>query len=65
MKKGNNFGFNMASEQVEDLLKSGIIDSREVVSACLRYAASSAGTVLLSEALIGNAPEKDDEEENN
>jgi chaperonin GroEL len=65
LKKGNNFGFNMASEQVEDLLKSGIIDSREVVSACLRYAASSAGTVLLSEALIGNAPEKDDEEENN
>ncbi len=55
-KKGN-FGFNAASEQVEDLLLAGVVDPAKVVKHALLFAASTAGIVLLSEALIGNAPE--------
>lgn len=55
-KKGN-FGFNALSEQVEDLLISGIVDPAKVIKNTLTYAASTAGVILLSEALIGNAPE--------
>jgi chaperonin GroEL len=45
------------TEQVEDLVLSGIVDPAKVVKNALQYAASTAGIVLLSEALIGNAPE--------
>jgi chaperonin GroEL len=51
-------GFNVHSEQVEDLQKSGIMDPCKVVKHSLLFAASAAGVVLLSEALIGNAPEE-------
>ncbi|MBA3957677.1 MAG: chaperonin GroEL [Parachlamydiaceae bacterium] len=52
-----NFGFNAFSEKVEDLVKSGVIDPAKVVKNALTYAASAAGIVLISEALIGDAPE--------
>lgn len=57
-KKGN-FGFNAATEQVEDLLVSGIVDPAKVIKNALIFAASTAGIILLSEALIGNAPEEE------
>jgi chaperonin GroEL len=55
--KLGTFGFNAMTEQVEDLVLSGIVDPAKVVKNALQYAASTAGIVLLSEALIGNAPE--------
>jgi chaperonin GroEL len=55
-----HFGFNAMTEKVEDLLKAGIVDPAKVVKNALRFAVSSAGVVLLSEALIGNAPEDDE-----
>jgi chaperonin GroEL len=57
---GNHFGFNAASEQVEDLLKAGIVDPAKTVKYYLKYAVSAAATILLSEVLIGNAPEDDE-----
>ncbi len=57
---GPHFGFNSMSEQVEDLLKAGVIDPAKVVKNALRYAVSTAGIVLLSETLIGNAPEEEE-----
>ncbi|HSW86446.1 MAG TPA: chaperonin GroEL [Rhabdochlamydiaceae bacterium] len=56
---GGNFGFNAVDEKVEDLLVSGVIDPAKVVKNALKHAVSTAGIVLLSEALIGNAPEED------
>jgi chaperonin GroEL len=53
--KQGNFGFNAATEQVEDLLKAGIVDPAKVVKHALLFSASTAGVVLLSEALIGEA----------
>ncbi len=54
----SNFGFNAESEQIEDLIEAGIVDPTKVVKYALTFATSTAGIVLLSEALIGNAPEE-------
>ena len=54
-----HFGFNALTEKVEDLNKAGVVDPAKVVKNALRFAASTAGVVLLSEALIGNAPEEE------
>jgi chaperonin GroEL len=52
-----NVGFNARSEKVEDLIAAGVIDPTKVVKNCLIYAASVASVVLLSEALITEAQE--------
>lgn len=54
-------GFNIVTEQVENLVQAGIIDPTKVEKNCLTYAASVAGIVLISEALIGDAPEDSEE----
>lgn len=56
-----NNGFNAIAEKVEDLVAAGVIDPAKVIKNCLTYAASVAGIVLISEALIADA--SDDEEE--
>lgn len=56
-----NTGFNAANGKIEDLMKAGVIDPVKVVRNSLQHAASAAGIVLLSEALIGNAPEDDEQ----
>ncbi len=60
LAKGANFGFNAMSEKVEDLLLSGVIDPVKVINYALKYAISAAGVVWLSEVLIGNAPEDEE-----
>lgn len=59
LKAKESFGFNMLSQKVEDLLKLGIVDPAVVVISALSHATSVAGIVLISEALIGNAPEEE------
>lgn len=61
-KAGTNFGFNALTDHVEDLVKAGVIDPAKVVRNALTFAASVAGIVLISEALIGDAPEEDESE---
>lgn len=58
LSKDGNFGFNVVTEQVENLATAGIVDPTKVVKSALQYAVSTAGIVLLSEVLIGNAPEE-------
>lgn len=65
LEKGPNFGFNAMSETIEDLLATGIVDPAKVVKHALKFALSAAGVVLLSEALIGNAPEESSEKDGN
>jgi chaperonin GroEL len=55
--KNKNTGFNALTETVEDLISAGIIDAAKVVKSCLTHAASVAGIVLISEALICDAKE--------
>lgn len=56
-----HFGFNAMTEKVEDLMAAGVIDPTKIVKNCLTYATSAAGIVIISEALIGDAPEDDEE----
>jgi len=54
-------GFNALTEKVEDLFSAGVIDPVKVIKNAVTYACSTAGVVLLSEALIGDAPEEDED----
>ena len=59
VKNGTDaFGFNAATEQFEDLLKNGIVDPTKVVRTALQNAASVAGLLLTTEAMIAEKPEK-------
>jgi len=52
------FGFNAATEEYEDLLKAGIIDPTKVVRTALLNAASVAGLLLTTEAMVAEKPEE-------
>ena len=58
--KGSN-GFNAATEKYEDLVKAGVIDPTKVVRSALQNAASFAGLMLTTEALVAEAPQKADD----
>ncbi|MGH7843686.1 MAG: chaperonin GroEL [Candidatus Binatia bacterium] len=51
-------GFNAATEEFEDLFKAGIVDPTKVVRTALQNAASIAGLMITTEAMIADKPEK-------
>ena len=53
-----HYGFNVATEQYGNLMEMGVIDPTLVVCTALRNAASVSGTLLTTEAVITNKPEK-------
>jgi chaperonin GroEL len=53
-------GLNAANGQMEDLVKAGIIDPAKVTRSALQNAASIAGLLLTTEALVADKPEKAD-----
>lgn len=56
-----HFGFNALTETVEDLMAAGIVDPAKVIKNILTHAVSVACIVIISEALIGEAPEETEE----
>lgn len=54
-----NFGFDAQNEEYVDLVAAGIIDPTKVVRTALQDAASVAGLLITTEALIAEAPKKD------
>jgi len=58
LKRDGNVGFNVATEQYEDLIKAGVVDPAKVTRSALQYAASVAGLLLTTEALITDLPEE-------
>ena len=59
VKNGKSaFGFNAAAEEFEDLVKAGIVDPTKVVRIALQNAASVAGLLITTEAMIAEKPEK-------
>jgi chaperonin GroEL len=54
-----SFGYNAAAEKFEDLLKAGIIDPTKVVRIALQNAASVAGLLLTTEAMIAEKPKEE------
>jgi chaperonin GroEL len=53
-----SFGFNAASGEFGDMLKFGIVDPTKVVRCALQNAASVAGLLLTTEAVIADKPEE-------
>ena len=54
-----NVGFNALTEKFEDLIKSGVLDPTKVVRIALQNAASIAGLLLTTEALVTDIPEEE------
>ncbi|BBK38932.1 60 kDa chaperonin 2 [Allostella sp. ATCC 35155] len=57
-QKDSNFGFDAQSGEYRDLVKAGIIDPTKVVRTALQDAASVAGLLVTTEAMIAERPEK-------
>ncbi len=57
-KDDYNFGFDAQSGEFKDLVKAGIIDPTKVVRTALQDAASVAGLLVTTEAMIAERPEK-------
>jgi len=53
-------GLNAATGNLEDLVKAGVIDPAKVTRSALQNAASVAGLLLTTEALVADKPEKPD-----
>ena len=53
-----SFGLNVETGEYEDLIKAGVIDPAKVTRAALQNAASVAGLLLTTEALVSEIPEK-------
>ncbi|HKS09177.1 MAG TPA: chaperonin GroEL [Pyrinomonadaceae bacterium] len=56
-EKNENVGFNAATETYEDLVKAGVIDPAKVTRTALQNAASIAGLMLTTEAMVSEIPE--------
>jgi chaperonin GroEL len=54
--KSQTFGFNAQTEQYVDMIEAGIVDPAKVVRTALQDAASVAGLLITTEAMIADAP---------
>ena len=57
--KDPNYGFNAATEEYTDMIAAGILDPAKVTRTALQNAASIAGLMLTTEALVAEIPEED------
>jgi chaperonin GroEL len=58
--ESGSIGLNAATGEFEDLVKVGVIDPAKVTRSALQNAASIAGLLLTTEALVADKPEKAD-----
>jgi chaperonin GroEL len=56
-RQGGNIGFNVMSEKYEDMIDARITDPAKVTKSAIANAASIAGMILTTEALITDIPE--------
>jgi chaperonin GroEL len=57
--KSDTFGFNAQTEEFVDLLQAGIVDPAKVVRTALQNAASVAGLLVTTEAMVAETPKND------
>jgi chaperonin GroEL len=57
-KEKKSVGFNVEREKFEDMFEAGVIDPTKVARTALQNAASVAGLLLTTEALVAEKPEK-------
>jgi chaperonin GroEL len=58
-KRKGNEGYDVANDEYTDLVKAGIVDPTKVTRTALQNAASIAGLLLTTEALVTEIPEKE------
>ncbi|MDT9587146.1 MAG: chaperonin GroEL [Candidatus Arsenophonus melophagi] len=60
VKKGEgNYGYNASTEQYGDMLDMGILDPTKVTRSALQFAASIAGLMITTEAMVTDLPKED------
>jgi len=58
IKEGaGNYGYNAQTDEYGDMMEMGIIDPTKVVRVALQNAASVAGLMITTEAMVGDLPE--------
>jgi chaperonin GroEL len=57
-QKNASFGFDAQRGEYGDLVKAGVIDPTKVVRSALQHAASVAGLLVTTEAMVAERPEK-------
>ncbi len=58
-EKGENYGYNAETDSYGDLVKDGVIDPAKVTRIALQNAASIAGLMLTTEAIVAEIPEEE------
>jgi chaperonin GroEL len=56
--KSQTFGFNAQTEQYVDMIEAGIVDPSKVVRTALQDAASVAGLLITTEAMVAEVPKE-------
>ncbi|HJU08873.1 MAG TPA: chaperonin GroEL [Rhodanobacteraceae bacterium] len=59
-EKDGNFGYNAQSGEYGDMVEMGILDPTKVTRTALQNAASIAGLMITTEAMVGEAPKKEE-----
>ena len=57
--KSDTYGFNAQTEEFVDMLQAGIVDPAKVVRTALQNAASVAGLLVTTEAMVAEAPKRE------
>jgi chaperonin GroEL len=55
-----NFGYNAATDEFGDLVEMGVIDPTKVTRYALQNAASIAGLILTTDAMVAELPKKEE-----
>ena len=56
--KSETFGFDAANDEYVDLIEKGIVDPAKVVRRALQDAASVAGLLVTTEAMVAEVPKE-------
>jgi chaperonin GroEL len=56
-KNETNYGYDAQADEYKDMVRAGIIDPTKVVRVALQDAASIAGLLITTEAMVGDKPE--------
>ena len=57
-QKSNTYGFDAQTEKYVDFIDAGIVDPTKVVRVALQNAASVAGLLITTEAMVADRPKK-------
>ncbi|HEY7808426.1 MAG TPA: TCP-1/cpn60 chaperonin family protein, partial [Croceibacterium sp.] len=58
LNKSQSYGFDAQTDQYVDMLNAGIVDPAKVVRVALQDAASIAGLMITTEAMVAETPKK-------